>query len=259
MSDAALLLIADKWLPYILAVLGGLALAMVVFVIQLMRYGPEIKKLNQIETIAKLAYFADSQQQAVLTFGKAAAASDLVRKTANDFRTDLESLRSFVIELQARNSETNADAIAASRLGGVDEVEISARQTSERVERAPEGAVLRRAGDFDTDAMYREMMAEWDRFLAVLQERAEAAGVTPDLRKIGRLTYDLADRRRKAPLPVETAELITALHSQYKRYIRLQGTRHEWLTPELYGNFLQLLGTAIEELRRPPQQGELTL
>lgn len=65
------------------------------------------------------------------------------------------------------------------------------------------------------------------------------------------MTYTLTDGRLKYPLPVETAGLITALHSQYKRYIALQR-----VTPTEHDNFVQLVKTAILELQKKVPRAE---
>ena len=59
----------------------------------------------------------------------------------------------------------------------------------------------------------------------------------------------LTDGRRRYPLPVETADLITALHSQYKRYVALQK-----ITATEHDNFVQLVKTAIMELQKKTQR-----
>ena len=89
------------------------------------------------------------------------------------------------------------------------------------------------------------MRSEWDRFIAVLKSRLVEAGIEPKMNRIGKMAYMLRDRRRTNPLPSETAELITALHSQYRRHISLQR-----ISTIEYANFVQLIKTAIAELQK---------
>jgi hypothetical protein len=103
----------------------------------------------------------------------------------------------------------------------------------------------------DAGALYGSMMVAWERFLAVFRGRLEDAGITPLMNRIGKMTYALTDRRRRSPLPLETAELITALNSQYRRYTRMQGTRAQWMTRQVHDDFVRLVETAIKELTPP--------
>lgn len=241
--DPTIVGLIDKWLPYVLGATSTLALALFFFAYQLMRYGPAIRKLNNFETIAKLAYFADRHEDAAKAFGRAASSSDLVRQTAEQFKTELDSLRDFITDVQERMSEYNAEAITSVRLE---------EERSSRPDHIP-------TATGDPDTLYMSLTTAWERFLTALRARAEAAGITPRMSRIGRMTYQLTDRRRRNPLPTETADLITALHSQYKRYARMRATRSEWLTPELHDNFVQLVQTAIDEISKPSSQPELLL
>lgn len=238
--EASAVLIFEKWLPYVLTTVAGLIIALIFFAIQLWRFGPQIKKLNNIETITKLAYFADQHEQAALAFGKAGVASDVLKSEVEKFRNDLEGLRDFIAEAQARISEVNAEAITQARL---------AMQPHA-------GSAVITAGPRDVEIMYKDMMQAWDRFIEAFRQRLEDANIAPNMRRLSRMTYELTDRRRRNPIGGETAELISALHSQYKRYVRMQATKNFWLTPDVRENFLQLIDTAIDELQRSSQHTE---
>ena len=110
----------------------------------------------------------------------------------------------------------------------------------------------------DPVALYESMMESWEKFLDVFRQRLVEAKITPVMNRIGKMIYQLTDRRRRSPLPLETAELITALHSHYKRYTRLQGTRAQWMTREIHDDFVRLVETAIQELIRPSDGPERT-
>lgn len=230
-----------RFLPYVLVILAGIVLAILLFSFQLWRYGPDIRKLNKFETIAQLAYFAEEQKKMTAAFGEATIASREMRESARTLAGELEPLRDVVIEVHQKLSEYHADEIVKERLeeqsGKGDGILWSARSAS--------------ASASDPDALYSDMMLEWDKFLGVFRQRLIEANIAPTMNKIGKMIYMLTDRRRRSPLPVETAELITALHSQYKRYTRLQGTRAQWLTAEIRDEFVRMVETAIKELDRP--------
>ena len=65
----------------------------------------------------------------------------------------------------------------------------------------------------DPDVLYRSMMAAWDRFLDVFRQKLIAAGIPPNMNRVGKMTYALTDRRRRNPLPLQTADLVSALNS----------------------------------------------
>ena len=214
----------------------------------LTRYGKEIKKLNKFETMVRLAHFSGTQQEMTEAFGKAAVASDLMRKSADEFRSDLESLQGFVRDVQEKMSAYNAEAITQARL---DEAEQP---------RPSNGASTHaRTVQVSVHQMYANMMTEWQLFLDVFRKRLVDANIDLNLRRIGRMTYELTDKRRRNPLPSETAELIAALDAQYKRYVRMQATKGEWLTEQVHDAFVQLIQTAVRELQRSPAQSELSL
>ena len=214
--------------------------ALLIFANQLRRYGPDIRRLNKIETIAQLAFFANEQKRMTAAFGEATAASNTMRASAEIALKDLESLKDYVAEMQERMSEYNADNITKARL-------------EQELPELPAGTFFRRPSPISMppqapEMLFGNMKSEWAKFLEVFKQRLLDAGIRPQLNRMGKMTYNLSDRRRTNPLAVETADLITALHSQYRRYIALQK-----LTAEEHSNFVQLVKTAINELQRPQQ------
>jgi hypothetical protein len=207
--------VAVKFLPYTLCLLATIFLAILFFAIQLWRYGPDIRKLNKFETIAQLAYFAEQQKHMTVAFGEATASSHDMRHAANKALSELENLREFVTDMREKMSEYNADAIVKERLEEEEERTLGVLWSK---------ADGNKATSTDTNVLYKSMMAQWDKFLGVFRQRLLDAKITPVMNRIGKMTYMLTDKRRRTPLPIETAELITALHSQYKRYTRMQGT-----------------------------------
>ena len=240
--DQSLLDLAIKYFPYLLVALGTLAVALVLFSVQLWRFGPAIKRLNKLEVLSQLYHLGETQKEMTRSFGEATAASAALRLAAEQVRRDLDSLREFITDIQEKMSEYNADKITQSRLE-LDQPE-------------PKRGVLWQRPTVATppktpEELQQSMKNEWGKFLEVFRARLEEANIPVQLNRIGKMTYLLTDGRRKYPLPVETADLITALHSQYKRHVALQrisATEHD--------NFVQLVKTAILEVQKKSPRPE---
>jgi hypothetical protein len=220
-------------------VLGTFLIALVFCSIQLLRFGPAIRKLNKIEVLAQLYHLAETQREMTREFGQAIAASNAVR-------VELDALREFIAEAQEKMSEYNADKITQARL-------------QDDNEGAGHGGFFRRLNpsgprERTPDELFASMRTAWEKFTNVFKRRLEDANIAPQLNRIGKMTYMLSDKRRKRPLPIETANLITALHSQYRRYIALRK-----ISALEHDNFVQLIDTAIQELEVAPRQEELVL
>jgi hypothetical protein len=217
--------------------IGGLLLAFVTFSIQLWRYGPAIKRLNKLEVLSQLYHLGETQKEMTRAFGEATAASCAMRLTAAQVQSDLDSLREFITDIQEQMSEYNADKITQARL----ELDSSELPAGTFFKLNP----LTITPPKTPDQLFQSMKEAWDRFAEVFRRRLEEAGIDPKLNRIGKMTYMLSDRRRANPLPVETADLITALNSQYRRHLSLQrisATEHD--------NFVQLVQTAIDEVKK---------
>src|SRR5690348_8038917 len=91
----------------LLAVVGTLLLALIFCSIQLYRFGPAIRKLNKIEVLSQLYHLAETQREMTRAFGEATAATNATRQTTEQFRSELESLRDFIVEAQEKMSEYN--------------------------------------------------------------------------------------------------------------------------------------------------------
>ncbi len=223
---------------------ASIFLALVFCSIQLLRFGPAIRQLNKIEVLSQLYYLAEQQKGMTREFGAALASSNATRLTTEQLRVDLEGLRDFIIEVQEKLSEYNADNITRSRL----ELDAEPLPTG-TFYRGPIPDPLR-----TPDQLFQSMRGEWKKFGDAFKQRLEDANISPQLNRMGKMTYMLTDKRRRNPLPLETADLITALHSQYRRYLALRAIN----TLE-HDNFVQLVQTAIKELQAPAKQGELGL
>lgn len=230
----------------VVLVFGTFLIALVFCSIQLLRFGPAIRKLNKIEVLAQLYHLSETQREMTREFGQAIAASNATRLAAEQVRVELDALREFMVEAQEKMSEYNADTITQARL-------------QEDEQETAQGGFFRklnpiRPNEKSPDELFASMRAAWEKFTSVFKRRLEDANIPPQLNRIGKMTYMLSDKRRKKPLPIETANLITALHSQYRRYLALRT-----ITALEHDNFVQLVDTAIRELDATPTQGELSL
>ena len=224
--------------------IGGLAVTIVALLfcaIQLLRYGPAIKRLNKLEVLSQLYSLGEQQREMTTAFGRATAASNAAILTVQQLSIELEGLREFITDAQEKMSEYNADLITKARIAQVNE-------------ELPAGTFYRNiaAGMSPPQqpaARFQNMKNEWARFLEAFKERLAAAKIPAQLNRIGKMTYLLTDRRRRDPLSVETADLITALHSQYRRYIALRD-----LSSEEHDDFVRLVKTAIAELQAPTER-----
>jgi hypothetical protein len=232
--------------------IGGLLLAALSFTVQLWKYGPAIQRLNKLEVLSQLYHLGETQREMTRSFGEATAACVAMRLTAEDVRKYLDTLREYLEEIQEKNSETNASQIIQARL----------EQEQEQGELQP-GTYFKRPSNFTLppktpDQLFDSVKHEWGKFVDSFRVRLEEAGIQPQLNRIGKMTYMLTDKRRRYPLALETAELITALHSQYKRYLALRT-----VSLSEHNAFVQLVKTAIDELQKkvakPESAHSLTL
>ncbi|HQV03597.1 MULTISPECIES: hypothetical protein [unclassified Novosphingobium] len=114
--------------------------------------------------------------------------------------------------------------------------EISERQSDESD--APEISDLADQIELSPSEMYERIFERWSCIQELLKAR-----VGPDIfdgRSVGSMAWLLTDRRRKVKhIESADAELIGHLHSQFKRFVRLSNSKDEWLTPEVYLNFVR--------------------
>lgn len=227
--------------PWLIGAIGMAVVALLFCAIQLMIYGPAIKRLNRLEVLSQLYSLGEKQREMTIAFGNAAGASNATIQTVNELREQLQALQDFITEAQEKMSEYNADRITRARIEQEDE-------------ELPQGTFFKNfrnlAGGMTPpqtpEERFQSMKAEWVKFLDAFKDRLQDAKIPPQLNRIGKMTYMLTDKRRKHPLAVETADLITALHSQYRRYIAIRA-----LSLEEHDDFVRLVKTAIGELKSP--------
>lgn len=91
--------------------------------------------------------------------------------------------------------------------------------------------------DQSAEEMFADIRERWDRLIENLKARLEPAPF--DARSVGQMARKLVDGRRANPLSLSDAELIERLHSQMKRFNRLQSSKDEWLTHDIYAAFVR--------------------
>jgi membrane-bound lytic murein transglycosylase MltF len=97
------------------------------------------------------------------------------------------------------------------------------------------------------DDMYDDIRNRWQVFSEQLKQRVGAENF--DARMIGAIARHYVDGRRARPLTSLEADRIERLHSQMKRFNRLQSSRADWLTHEVYSAFVKSVEQAIASLR----------
>lgn len=69
-----------------------------------------------------------------------------------------------------------------------------------------------------------------------------------DGRAIGQMAWKLSHRARADAISKQDAELIESLHSQFKRFGRMRSTMDDWLTAEIFDNFMRGIEKAERSL-----------
>lgn len=92
------------------------------------------------------------------------------------------------------------------------------------------------------DAIY----SNWGELTEIIRQRIGKDNY--DGRAIGSMARKLSHKKRVKPISKEDAELVETLHSQFKRFGRLQATKEDWLSDELYRNFIRGIEKAKQAL-----------
>lgn len=150
-----------------------------------------------------------------------------------------ESLNKVINTLSKQNVEKETDEI--------DVASATFSQRSDVVE-LQEKQKLQPTGD--VEAMYGDMQLAWNDFIHSLGAKLSSIGKTLDARSVGASVAPLADRRRAHPLDPEDVSFIANLHSQVRRFNRLQSSKSEWLTSDIYSNFLASVEAAKQMIAK---------
>ncbi|MBB3914532.1 MULTISPECIES: hypothetical protein [Rhizobium] len=200
------------------------------------------------ETIGELADKLFKMTQAVNDF----------KQTATEFNKTQELLRNssgWVGEMQSQLASI-ADQLDKVRQT-TQEIDLTIQETAiiegsrslgqpievaEDVQGASEAAP-----SLSADEMYYDIRDRWHAFSEKLKQRVGAENF--DARMIGAIARSHVDRRRARPLTSTEADRIERLHSQMKRFNRLQSSREDWLSHEVYSAFVKSLDQAIASLQ----------
>ncbi len=96
------------------------------------------------------------------------------------------------------------------------------------------------------DQMFNDLRVRWESVTEKISNRL--ASTQFDARSIGEMARKLTDGRRQNPISQSDAALIATLSSQFKRFTRLQSSKDEWLTPEVYSAFIRGVDQALSVL-----------
>jgi hypothetical protein len=97
------------------------------------------------------------------------------------------------------------------------------------------------------DEMFFDIRDRWHGLSEQLKQRVGPENF--DARMIGAVARSYVDGRRARPLTSFEADRIERLHSQMKRFNRLQSSRADWLTHEVYSAFVNSVDQATASLR----------
>ncbi len=97
------------------------------------------------------------------------------------------------------------------------------------------------------DGRYDAIRDEWNKLVELLRSALNRDDIF-DARQIGRMASYMVDARRKRQLTEPQAEAISHLHSRIKSFARLYQTREEWLTEDVFRDFVQQLRSAERPL-----------
>lgn len=87
------------------------------------------------------------------------------------------------------------------------------------------------------DQMYDSIRHHWSGAVEMLQSVLKWPEDF-DKRRVGEIAIEAADGRRKNGIDRELGEEIAALHSQFKKFVRLSQSKDQWLTHEVYTSFV---------------------
>ncbi len=102
--------------------------------------------------------------------------------------------------------------------------------------------------DLSPDEMFSKIRVDWSLLVNSIRERLGNPEYF-DARQVGTMAAKLADGRRSNPIDPSQVELIQKLHSQYKRFIRLQSQKDEWLSEDVFLSFTKAVSELTTAIR----------
>lgn len=104
--------------------------------------------------------------------------------------------------------------------------------------------------DLATTEMLMRMKTAWEQLSSTLDHALQKQGHNLNSNKFTLGASILANPRHATHLRKEDARLIGKLHSQYRRFERLERDKEEWLTPKVYISFMSGVKRAGETIRK---------
>jgi len=163
----------------------------------------------------------------------------------SEIKNDLTSLKNDSASLGQKVSEVRQITAQESVERGSQEIAVATTSdvTSDKIEKEAEQNKL------TPSQMYIQAMDRWEQFRQAFEDQLKEAGVSDyDLRSYKDAAKKLTDGRRKQPMNKEDIELFSRLQGQYKRFTRMQSYVDDWLTPQIYAQFLAVLDEAMSKL-----------
>ncbi|HZG28502.1 MAG TPA: hypothetical protein VE079_08580 [Ensifer sp.] len=174
------------------------------------------------------------------------------KNVSTGFSEEYKGLEERIDQLSKRLSDQLAEVrdymneLDKSKLG---EVQESIEQALDGEQSEAEKSLRLEAGlELNSDEMMESIKAEWDLLTELLRGRLNNPEYF-DKRQIGAMAGRLSHGKRLKPIAKADADFIAELHSQFKRFTRLSGSKDEWLTPEVYKGFLAGVKKASEALQ----------
>lgn len=97
------------------------------------------------------------------------------------------------------------------------------------------------------DQMYESIRHHWSGMVEMLQTVLDWPDDF-DKRRVGEIAIEAADGRRINGVDRPLGEAIAALHSQFKKFVRLSQSKDQWLTHEVYTSFVSKISEVNKSL-----------
>jgi len=178
------------------------------------------------------------------------------REMSAGFSDEFTKIENKIVSLSARLTElTNELKVVIEDIDRKNVIE-----QKEQINRALEDATLGHSGStiqletnniemrsLSAEEMYDKIVDVWRDVCEKIKSQIGEANF--DGRQIASMARKLADGRRARQLGIRDVELIETLSSQFKRFVRIQSNKEDWLNEDVFNSFLR----GAEEAKRALQ------
>ena len=177
------------------------------------------------------------------------SSADEFKKLTEDFNNRQRVMQeSLLMVRQAIADLANTQDVLELIRQNTDQIAVSQgnQEIVKNVDEAEEAASVEMISDLSSQQKLTEISKKWNELTALVRHR------DPELydgRSVGDVARVLTDRRRANWISKHDADSIGALHSQYKRFMRLRDTADDWLTSEIFDNFIRAANKTIDSLQ----------